>query len=71
MHVTCSKGTYIRALARDMAGQLGTVGFVRKLTRTQVGDFYINDALTIAHAAEFLPAAPLKFEKDVYPGRMG
>jgi len=54
VHVTCSKGTYIRALARDMAEYLGTVGFVRKLTRVRVGDYHINDAKYITQASDIL-----------------
>jgi len=37
--VKCGKGTYIRALARDIANKLETEGFVKELTRTKVGDF--------------------------------
>lgn len=43
--VTCAKGTYIRALARDMAAALGTAGHVSALTRTRVGCFTLTDAL--------------------------
>jgi len=44
VRVICSKGTYIRSLARDMAHALGTIGFLRTLTRTRVGDFTIETA---------------------------
>ena len=37
--VTCSKGTYVRALVEDIAGALGTLGHVRALRRTSVGPF--------------------------------
>ena len=37
--VECGKGTYIRALVRDMAEALGTLGHVEALRRTQVGTF--------------------------------
>jgi tRNA pseudouridine55 synthase len=46
LEVTCSKGTYIRALARDIAIALGTVGHLTALIRTQVGSFQLHDALT-------------------------
>jgi tRNA pseudouridine55 synthase len=46
LEVTCSKGTYIRALARDVAIALGTVGHLTALSRTQVGSFCLNDAVT-------------------------
>ena len=42
--VTCSKGTYIRTLAYDIARALGTVGFVRSLTRTRIGDFTLDSS---------------------------
>jgi tRNA pseudouridine55 synthase len=45
--VTCSRGTYVRALARDIAVALGTVGHLSALVRTRVGPFAIEDALTL------------------------
>lgn len=45
--VKCSKGTYIRSLCEDIAKKLGIVGYMKELKRTQVGDFYIKDAITI------------------------
>jgi tRNA pseudouridine55 synthase len=47
VEVTCSKGTYIRALARDIAISLGTVGHMSALTRSRVGPFSLSDALTV------------------------
>lgn len=41
--VTCSSGTYIRALARDLGGLLGTGGHLTSLRRTRVGRFDIGD----------------------------
>ena len=43
--VTCSSGTYVRALARDIAEALGTVGHVAALRRTHIGPFAVSDAL--------------------------
>ena len=51
--VTCSKGTYIRVLAEDLATGLGTVGHVASLRRTQSGAFHVKDAYTI-NALELL-----------------
>ena len=45
--VTCGKGTYVRALARDLAERLGTCGHVAKLHRAAVGDFTDTDAVRI------------------------
>lgn len=47
LSVICSKGTYIRALARDVAKSLGTVGYLKSLKRTQVGDYSLEDAWEI------------------------
>ena len=45
--VSCSKGTYIRSLCEDIANKLGTVGFMKKLERKQVGDFTLEQAVTL------------------------
>lgn len=45
--VRCSKGTYIRSLCEDIAVKLGTVGFMKELKRTMVGDFRIENAVMI------------------------
>lgn len=42
--VTCSKGTYIRVLCEDIAKRLGTVGYMKDLRRTRIGNFKIEDA---------------------------
>lgn len=44
--IHCSKGTYIRSIARDLALSLGTLGYVKKLKRTKVGDFSLENSLT-------------------------
>ena len=44
--VTCSKGTYVRALGADIAAKLGTVGHLTALTRTSVGAYHIADSTT-------------------------
>jgi tRNA pseudouridine55 synthase len=46
IRVVCSKGTYIRSLARDIARACGTVAFVRKLTRTKIGPFMLEEAVS-------------------------
>ena len=45
--VDCSKGTYIRALARDLGEALGSGAFLHSLRRTKNGGFSIEEALTI------------------------
>ena len=46
--VTCSKGTYVRVLAEDIAKALGTLGHLTVLRRLQVGNFSIDNAITLA-----------------------
>ncbi len=55
--VSCSKGSYIRSLCEDIADKLGTVGYMKDLKRTKVGDFEIKEAITIDELKE-------KFEKN-------
>lgn len=50
--VSCSKGTYIRSLCEDIAKKLGTIGTMSSLKRTRVGEFKIEDAITISEAQE-------------------
>ena len=45
--VSCSKGTYIRVLGRDIAKKLGTVGYLNQLIRTKVGPFNILSSIKI------------------------
>ena len=45
--VTCGKGTYVRAIARDMGRELGCYGHVTALRRTRVGPFGIEDAIPL------------------------
>ncbi|MGO1312425.1 MAG: tRNA pseudouridine(55) synthase TruB, partial [Brevibacterium aurantiacum] len=47
VEVDCSSGTYVRALARDLGGNLGVYGHLTALRRTRVGAFGIDDAVTI------------------------
>ena len=55
MLVGCSKGTYIRALARDFGEALGSGAFLTSLRRTASGPFRISDALTLTDVAELFP----------------
>lgn len=47
IRVDCSKGTYIRALARDLGEALGSGAFLSSLRRTANGGFDISEALTL------------------------
>ena len=47
LRVVCGKGTYIRALARDLGERLGTCGVLQGLVRTRIGPYHLRDALTL------------------------
>lgn len=50
--VECAKGTYVRALARDLAEKLGTKAHIVALHRAQVGPFMDADAITVEQLEE-------------------
>ena len=52
--IACSKGTYIRAFARDLGEALGTGAHLSSLVRTRTGDFRIDDAMTLDQALALL-----------------
>lgn len=45
--VTCSAGTYVRALARDLGAAVGSGGYLGALSRTRSGPFGLDDALPL------------------------
>ena len=47
MTVSCSKGTYIRTLCHDIGQALGCGGCMESLVRTRVGDFHLEQAITL------------------------
>lgn len=47
IRVVCGKGTYIRALARDIGKALGSGAYLTALCRTRVGDVRIEDCVTL------------------------
>jgi tRNA pseudouridine55 synthase len=46
--ISCSSGTYIRSLARDIGRDLGTYAYCQALRRTAIGSFDVEDAIEIA-----------------------
>lgn len=69
VRVVCSKGTYIRALARDIGQALKSGAHLTALRRTRVGDYDFDHALTIPDAIELIQSAPLEFP-DWYEGNI-
>lgn len=57
--VTCSSGTYIRAIARDLGRRLGTGGHLVALRRTRVGPYRIESARTLDELARTFEVTPL------------
>ena len=45
--VECSKGTYVRVLGKDIAEKLGTIGYLTSLKRTKVGNYLVNDSISV------------------------
>ena len=53
--VSCSSGTYIRALARDLGKALGVGGHLTSLRRTRIGKFEVSEAQTLEQLANSKP----------------
>lgn len=47
VRIVCSKGTYVRALARDIGEKLKCGAYLTGLRRTRIGEFNVNDAVSI------------------------
>ncbi len=45
--VECGQGTYIRTLAYDIAVKLGTTGHLTRLTRKRIGDYHLEQSLSL------------------------
>ena len=57
IRVVCSKGTYIRALARDIGEALGSGAHLTGLIRTRIGEVRLSDCLNADQIDEFLDNA--------------
>ena len=58
IRISCSKGTYVRALARDLGEALGSGAFLHSLQRSKSGDFDVRDSLTVENVLEILRQRP-------------
>lgn len=63
IRVVCSKGTYIRALARDIGLALDSGAYLTSLQRTRIGDVTLEQCLEVDQIDQILPAEE-KIEKD-------
>lgn len=64
IRVVCSKGTYIRALARDIGEALGSGAHLSALRRTRVGDYVIDSCLSLDQALMKIAEDPLEYPED-------
>ena len=64
VHVTCSTGTYVRALARDIGCALGVGGHLTALRRSRVGGFTLDEAKTLEQLEQELIVVPLAAAVD-------
>ena len=64
IRVVCSKGTYIRALARDIGAALGSGGHLTALRRTRVGDVRVESCLTVEQAAELIKTVEIEMPEE-------
>ncbi len=65
--VVCSKGTYIRSLARDFGEKLNTGAYLSSLCRTRIGPYLLEDAMTIEQARMKFGPPPLSHENLPQP----
>lgn len=61
IRVRCSKGTYIRSLARDIALAAGSRGHLAALTRTGIADFRLTEAMDVPDADSGNPVPDMKY----------
>ena len=54
IQVTCSRGTYIRALARDIGQKIGCGGHLKSLIRTKIGEFNVINSIRLEQFEELL-----------------
>lgn len=64
IRVVCSKGTYIRALARDIGAALGSGAHLTALRRTRVGDATVDRCLTVDQAVELIKTVELEMPEQ-------
>ena len=64
--VSCSKGTYIRALAEDIGNMLGCGAHITNLERTSVGEFSLKDACTLEQMSQDLKTFGMRILEKRY-----
>lgn len=64
LRIVCSKGTYIRAIARDLGEALGSGAHLIGLRRTRVGEVSIDQCLSVDQAVELIRNVEITFPDD-------
>lgn len=54
--ISCSKGTYIRSVARDFGLELASGAYLSALRRTRIGEYCVKDAISLEKFQELFPA---------------
>ena len=67
--VECGKGTYVRALARDMGRELGCYGYIANLRRIEVSPFVEDDFVSLEDLEAAAPERGEADENGIYPPR--
>ena len=65
IRVVCSKGTYIRALARDIGQALGSGGYLTGLIRTRIGKYTLQDCMDIEQFPQWLETQTLEKDENI------
>lgn len=68
LRIVCSKGTYIRALARDIGEALGSGAHLTALRRTRVGDFTVDRCMSVDEAAAMIRDVDITMPDDGQDG---
>jgi len=63
--IACSKGTYIRSLARDFGKQLNTGAHLTALCRTRIGPYHLRDAYSLEDLKKLMPLTDLKINSAI------
>lgn len=64
LRIVCSKGTYIRAIARDLGEALGSGAYLIGLRRTRVGEVTVDKCLSVDQAVELIRNVEITFPDD-------
>jgi len=66
IRINCSKGTYIRALARDIGQKIGCGGHLKSLIRTKIGEYELAESLTLSQFEQILNLGFKNNKQDLF-----